>query len=84
MIELKLSVSDVDFDAIIHTLSGGGMAGAAAAMAVKTLSDNAKEEFAAKYINTNAHKLESMLETAAAKQGIHLRISGAEAAVKSN
>ena len=82
MVELKLCVSDVDYDAAIKALSGGGMAGAAVAMAAKALSDDAKEEFAVKYINNNANKLEATLETAAAKQGIHLRISGAEAAIK--
>ena len=81
MVELKLNVSDVDYDAVVKLLSGGGLAGAAIAMAASALSDDAKEEFAAKYINNNAHKLESMLETAAAKQKIHLRISGAQAAV---
>lgn len=81
MVELKLYVSDVDYDAAIKSLSGGGMAGAAVAMAAKALSDDAKEEFAVKYINSNARKLESMLETAAAKQGVHLRISGAQAAI---
>lgn len=81
MVELKLCVSDVDYDAAIKALSGGGMAGAAVAMAAKTLSESAKEEFAVKYINSNARKLESMLETAASKQGIHLRISGAQATI---
>lgn len=81
MVELKLTVSDVDYDAVIRMLSGGGMAASAAALAAKALSDSAKEEFAVKYINSNAGKIESMLETAAAKQGIHLRISGAQAAV---
>ena len=81
MVELKLNVSDVDYDAVVKLLSGGGLAGAAIAMAASALSDDAKEEFAVKYINNNARKLESMLETAAAKQDIHLRISGAQAAV---
>lgn len=82
MVELKLCVSDVDYDAAIKVLSGGGMAGAAVAMAAKALSDSAKEEFAVKYINSNARKLESMLETAASKQGIHLRVSDAQATIK--
>mgnify|MGYP007102050031 CR=1 FL=1 len=82
MVELKLCVSDVDYDAAIRALSGGGVAGAAAAMAARALSDSAKEEFAVKYINSNARKLESMLETAASKQGIHLRISDAQAVIK--
>lgn len=81
MVELKLYVSDVDYDAAVKALSGGGMAGAAIAMAAKAMADSAKEEFAVKYINNNSRKLESMLETAAAKQGIHLRISGAQATI---
>ena len=81
MIELKLNVSEVDYDAIIQMLSGGGIAAAAAAMAARALPDSAKEEYAVKYINSNAQKLESMLESAAAKQGIRLRVSGAQASV---
>lgn len=81
MVELKLYVSDVDYDAAIKLLSGGGMAAAAIAMAARTLSNDAKEEFAVKYLNSNSRKLESMLETAAEKQGIHLRISGAQATI---
>jgi len=81
MIELKLYVSEVDYDAVIRTLSGGGMAAAAAAMAARALPDSAKEEYAVKYINSNARKLEGMLESAAAKQGIRLHVSNAQAAV---
>lgn len=81
MVELKLNVSEVDYDAVINLLSGGGMAGAAVAMAARVLPDSAKEEYAVKYINSNARKLESMLETAAAKQGVHLRITEARAAI---
>lgn len=81
MVELKLYVSDVDYDAAIKALSGGGVAGAAVAIAAMALSDEAKEDYAVKYINANSRKLESMLETAAAKQGIHLRISGAQATI---
>lgn len=81
MIELKLSVSDIDFDAAVKLLAGGGIAGSAAAVAAKALSDSAKEEFAVKYINSNAQKLESLLENAAADKGIRLHLSGAQASV---
>lgn len=81
MIELKLKVSDIDYDSVIRALSGGGVAGGAAAFAAKAVPDGAKEDFAVKYMNNNARKLETMLETAAAKKGIHLRISDAQASV---
>lgn len=81
MVELKLFVSEVDFEAAIKLLAGGGMAGGAAAMAAKALPDSAKEELAVKYLNGSAQKLEWMLENAAAKQGVHLKITGAQAAI---
>ncbi len=81
MIELKLYVSDVDYDAVLKNLGGGGIAGAAAAMAAKALPDSAKEELAVKYLNGNADKLMAMLENAAAGQGIVLHVSGAQAAI---
>ena len=79
MVELKLYVSDVDYDALIKTI--GGAAGGAAALAAKALPDSAKESFAVKYINSNSSKLESMLETMAANKGVSLHVSGAQAAV---
>ena len=81
MIELKLYVSEIDYDSVIRNLSGGGMAGAAAAMAARALSDEAKEELAVKYLNSSAAKLQDMLESAAANKGIVLHVTGAKAAV---
>ena len=81
MIELKLFVSDIDYDAVIKAVSGGGMAAAAAAMAARALPDSAKEDFAVKYINNSAARLEAMLEEAASRQGIRLHVSGAQAAI---
>ena len=80
MIELKLNVSDVDYDAVLRAL--GGAAGAAVSMAARMLPDSAKEDFAVKYINNNAAKLETMLESAAARQGVRLHVTGAQAEVK--
>lgn len=80
MIELKMQVSEVDFDAAIRLFAGTGVAGSAAAMAAGLLSDSAKEELAVKYLNANAEKLESMLEAAAERKGVHVKIRGAQAA----
>ena len=81
MIELKLYVSDIDYESLIKTLMGKGVGGGAAALAARALPDSAREELAVKYINSNAEKLTGMLEQAIAKQDIRLTISGAQAAV---
>ena len=81
MFELKMYVSEVDYEAAIQALAGTGFAGTAAAMAARALPDTAKEELAVKYMNANAGKIESMLETAAAKKGVHVRLTGAQACI---
>lgn len=78
MIELKLYVSDIDFEAVLKTFAGSGIPGGAA-MAVRALPEKAKEEMAVKYLNSSAQKLSDMLENGAAQKGIHLKISGAKA-----
>ena len=82
MIELKINVDDVDYDAVIRLLGSGGMTGNAFSLLAGILPDNAKEEFAADLINSNAGELESMLESAAAERGIRLSLSGAKASIK--
>ena len=81
MVELKLYVSEIDFEAAIQAFAGSGFAGSAAVMAAKALPDSAKEELAVKYVNSNAERLEEMLETAAARKGIRVKFTGAQAAV---
>lgn len=81
MIELKINVSNVDYDAVIRLLGGSGMTGNAVSMLSGMLPDSAKEEFAVDLINANARELESMLEAAAAERGIRLNLSGAKASV---
>ena len=81
MIELKLTVSDVDYEAAIRALTGGGMAGGAAVMAARALPDGKKEELAVKYLNANAPRLEQSLESLASSRGIRLKISGAQAKI---
>ena len=81
MIELKLYVSEVDYGSIIQALAGTGFAGSAAVMAARALPDGAKEELAVKYLNANAEKLEGMLEDAAARKGVRVKVSGAQASV---
>ena len=81
MIELKLYVSEVDFEAAIQLFAGSGAIGGAAALAARALPAGAKEELAVRYLNASAEKLESMLESAAEKKGVRLKISGAQATV---
>ena len=79
MIELKLYVSDVDYDSVIQALAGH-LAGPAV-MAARALPESAREEAAARFISANAGRLEAMLEGALASKGVHMRISGAQATV---
>ena len=81
MIELKLNVSEVDYESVIQAFAGTGLAGSAAILAAKALPDSAKEELAVKYMNSSAEKLEAMLEAAAERKGVRVKISGAQAAV---
>jgi len=81
MIELKLYVSEVDYEAAIQAFAGTGFAGSAAALAAKALPDSAKEELAVKYMNANAEKLESMMAAAAERKGIRMKLSGAQATI---
>lgn len=81
MIELKLYVSEVDFEATIQALAGTGFAGSAAVMAARALPDSAKEELAVKYMNANAEKLQDMMQSAAERKGIRMKVSGAQASI---
>ncbi len=81
MIELKMYVSEIDFDAVIRLLAGSGLAGNAAVLAAGMLSDSAKEELAVKYINGNTGRIESALENAASKKGLRVKITGTHAGV---
>ena len=77
MIELKLDISDVDYEALIKAFAGS-LSGPAI-LAAKALPDSAKEDLAVKYLNTNANKLCAALEKMASGKGIHLSATGAEA-----
>lgn len=83
MVELKLYVSDVDYEALLKRMSGSGspMGMNAIAMAARALPDGAKEEMAVKYINGSADKISRLFENAAAGQGVRLKITGAQASV---
>lgn len=83
MIELKLNVSEVDFETLLKMMSGSGnaMGMNAIAMAARALPDSAKEEMAVKYINGSAGKIEQMFENAAASKGVRMKITGAKASV---
>ncbi len=77
MIELKLSVSEVDYDALLSRF--GGSIGGVAAMAARALPTGAKEDMAVKYLNNHADRLSQSLETLAANNGIRVKIASAEA-----
>ncbi len=77
MIELKLSVSEIDYDALLSRF--GGSIGGVAAMAARALPTGAKEDMAVKYLNNHADRLSQSLETLAANNGIRVKIASAEA-----
>ena len=79
MVELKLYVSDVDYESLIQALAG--RVPGPAVMAARVLPDGAKEELVVKYINSNSSKLEGWMASALASKGVHLKISGAQATV---
>ena len=83
MVELKLYVSEVDYESAIQAFAGTGLAGSAAALAARALPESAKEELVVRYLNANAEKLEGLLEDAAAKKGVRVKLSGAQASVVS-
>ncbi len=77
MIELKLTVSEIDYDALLSRF--GGSIGGVAAMAARALPAGAKEDMAVKYLNNHAGRLSQSLETLAAGNGIRVKIASAEA-----
>ncbi len=79
MIELTLTVRDVDYDALIARF--GGSLGGVAAMAAKALPQSAKEELAVKYLNANAGKLSQKLEGMARQNGVGVTVETARAKV---
>ena len=80
MVELKLYVSDVDFESVIQALAGH-LAGPAV-LAARALPDSAKEELVVKYINSNSAKIDSWMENALASKGVRMKITGAQATVQ--
>lgn len=83
MVELKLYVSDVDYEALIKWATGAsaGAGAAAIAMAARALPNRAKEEMVVKYINSSSGKIEQMFENAAEAKGVRMKITGAKATV---
>lgn len=79
MIELTLTVRDVDYDALIARF--GGSLGGVAAMAAKALPQSAKEEMAVKYLNSNVGKLSQKLEGMARQNGVGVTVASARAKV---
>lgn len=77
MIELKLNISEVDYESLIKAFAGA--LSTPAILAAKALPDSAKEDLAVKYLNSNAPKLCAALENVAAKKGIRLTATSAEA-----
>ena len=83
MIELRFSVSDVDYEAMFRAMTGGQPSPMAsmALMAARGMTDAAKEELLTKYLNANAAYLSRQVEQAALSKGVRVKISGAQAAV---
>ncbi len=81
MVELKFNVSDVDYESVIQALAGH--LAAPVIMAARAMPDSAKEDMVVRYINANAQQMERWLESALASKGVHMKITGAQAAKRS-
>ncbi len=82
MIELRFTLRDVDYEAIIQSLAGHVSGPAALALAAaRAMPDSAKEDMLVRYLNGNAGNLAAQLESAAQAKGIRLKVSAAQAAV---
>ncbi len=79
MIELKLQVSEIDYEAVLKLFAGS--LGPAAVAAARILPEGAKEELAAKYLNASAPKLCEKAEQMAERNGLKMKITGAKATV---
>ena len=79
MMELKLMVSEIDYEAVVRLFAGS--LGPTAAAAARMMPESAKEELAVKYLNASAGKLSEKAESMAAEKGIRVKISGAQAKV---
>ncbi len=79
MIELKLQISEIDYESVLKLFAGA--LGPAAVSAARILPESAKEELAAKYLNASAPKLCEKAERMAAERGLHMKITGARASV---
>lgn len=82
MIELKLYLSDVDYESALKLLASRNIPGInAIAMGARALPNGAKEDLAVKFINANAGKIQEKIEKTAAKKGVRVKVSGAQATV---
>lgn len=79
MIELKLTLSEIDYEALIRQF--GGNLGSTMAAAARMLPESAKEEMAVKYLNANAGALSEKFESMAAGRGVRVKIRSAQASV---
>lgn len=79
MVELRLTVSDVDYESLIQALAGQ-MAGPAL-LAARALPDSAKEEMAVRFINANAAAIADQMQNALLSKGVRATISGAQATI---
>ncbi len=79
MIELKLQVSEIDYESLLRLF--GGSLGTAAVAAARMLPESAKEELAVKYLNAGAPRLCEKAEQMVAERGLRMKITGARASV---
>ena len=82
MIELTVTIEDIDYASVIAILSGRSGALAAAGKAAALLPDAKKTELALHYINSNPDKLARLLEGMAEKKGVRMRIGELHADTK--
>ena len=82
MIELTMTIDDIDYASVIAALSGRSGALAAAGKAASLLPDAKKTELALHYINSNPDKLARALEGMAEKKGVRMHIGTIHADVK--
>ena len=85
MIELRFSVSEIDYEAMIQAMTGGrpNPMASMALLAARGMSETAREEMLVKYLNASAGYLSRQMENAAQAKGVRVKISGAQASVVS-
>lgn len=77
MVELRFTVSEVDYESIIQALAGH--LAPPVVMAARAMPDSAKEDMVVNYINANSGQIERWLENTLAANGVRMKITKAGA-----